>query len=138
MTPSPNTPGQQNKPQSLPPSELSKTYEPEKFEKKLYDFWKDSGCFDAQEECQPGQKPFCMVIPPPNVTGALHMGHALTNTIEDILVRWRRMHGDNTLWMPGTDHAGIATQNVVEREIGKEKALTGSRSLVTTWAGRSF
>ena len=86
----------------------------------------ENGCFEAQDSNAPGQKSFCIVIPPPNVTGALHMGHALSYTIQDILVRWHRMRGDNTLWLPGTDHAGIATQNQVEKQIAKEgKGPTG-------------
>src|SRR3954470_21903677 len=98
-------------------TELTKSYEPAGFETRLYDFWERAGCFEAADENAPGQQSFCIVIPPPNVTGALHMGHALTNTIQDILVRWHRMKGDNTLWLPGTDHAGIATQAQVEKAI---------------------
>jgi valyl-tRNA synthetase len=105
---------------------LGKGFEPALFESKLYDFWLKSGCFEASDESVPGQKAFSIVIPPPNVTGALHMGHALTNTIQDILVRWKRMRGENVLWLPGTDHAGIATQNQVEKAIAKEgKGPTG-------------
>ncbi len=105
---------------------LGKSYEPKEFESKRYQYWMENGCFDASDENVPGQKSFCIVIPPPNVTGALHMGHALTNAIQDILVRWRRMRGDNTLWLPGTDHAGIATQTQVEKAIAKEgKGPTG-------------
>ena len=95
-----------------------KTYEPTKIEKKWYEFWMQGGYFHpAADEDKPA---FCMVLPPPNVTGALHMGHALTATIQDSIVRWRRMAGDKTLWLPGTDHAGIATQVVVERQLRKE------------------
>jgi len=105
---------------------LSKSFEPALFENDLYRFWMENGCFEAQDSNAPGQKSFCIVIPPPNVTGALHMGHALSYTIQDILVRWHRMRGDNTLWLPGTDHAGIATQNQVEKQIAKEgKGPTG-------------
>jgi valyl-tRNA synthetase len=105
---------------------LSKSFEPALFENDLYRFWLENGCFEALDQNAPGQESFCIVIPPPNVTGALHMGHALTNTIQDILVRWHRMRGDNTLWLPGTDHAGIATQNQVEKQIAKEgKGPTG-------------
>src|SRR5688572_12204076 len=96
---------------------LTGAYEPAQFETDLYQFWMDTGCFKASSKNAPGQNSFCIVIPPPNVTGVLHMGHALTNTIQDILIRWRRMRGDNTLWMPGTDHAGIATQAQVEKAI---------------------
>src|ERR1700756_5531753 len=99
-----------------PPSRpLGKSYEPAEFEKETYRFWEESGCFEASDQNAPGQRSFCIVIPPPNVTGVLHMGHALTNAIQDILIRWRRMSGDNTLWVPGTDHAGIATQAQVEK-----------------------
>jgi valyl-tRNA synthetase len=107
-------------------SPLGKSYEPEQFESRIYQEWLDADCFAAQDKNAPGQKSFAMVIPPPNVTGVLHMGHALTNTIQDILVRWHRMKGDNTLWLPGTDHAGIATQAQVEKQIAKEgKGPTG-------------
>ncbi len=95
------------------PTELPKTYEPKDAQAKWLKFWDEKGYFRA-DPAKPGD-PYTIVIPPPNVTGALHMGHALNNTMQDILVRWRRMQGFNTLWMPGTDHAGIATQAVVER-----------------------
>jgi valyl-tRNA synthetase len=92
---------------------LGKSYEPAQIEPKWYRFWMEQGYFHADESAP--RAPFTIVIPPPNVTGSLHMGHALTMTIQDILVRWRRMAGYNALWLPGTDHAGIATQMVVER-----------------------
>ncbi len=95
--------------------ELPKTYEPKSVEEKWYGFWSDKGYFHA--DAQGGGEPFSIVIPPPNVTGSLHIGHALNSTLQDILVRWMRMSGRNTLWVPGTDHAGIATQNVVERQL---------------------
>jgi valyl-tRNA synthetase len=98
--------------------QLSKSYDPRECEEKWYSFWEKSSFFHAQENS--GQKPYCIVIPPPNVTGNLHMGHALNNTLQDILIRWRRMQGFNTLWMPGTDHAGIATQNVVEQKLHEQ------------------
>jgi valyl-tRNA synthetase len=108
------------------PASLTKSFEPQAFENSTYQFWTEAGCFDASDTNAPGQQSFCIVIPPPNVTGVLHMGHALTNTIQDTLVRWRRMSGDNTLWLPGTDHAGIATQTQVEKAIAKEgKGPTG-------------
>ncbi|MGK5087422.1 valine--tRNA ligase [Bdellovibrionota bacterium FG-2] len=111
---------------SLPKRPLDASYTPAGFETEIYNFWNENGCFHAQDVNTPGQKSFAMVIPPPNVTGVLHMGHALTNTIQDILVRWHRMKGDNTLWLPGTDHAGIATQAQVEKQIAKEgKGPTG-------------
>ena len=99
-------------------STLSTKYDPRPVESRLYAWWEQKGFFHATPETKGA--PFCVVIPPPNVTGALHMGHALNNTLQDILVRWRRMQGRNTLWMPGTDHAGIATQNVVERDLAKQ------------------
>ena len=98
-------------------AELPKAYDPKAVEKKWYSFWKDGGYFHAPD--RPEGNHYCIVIPPPNVTGALHMGHALNNTLQDILIRWKRMMGFASLWQPGTDHAGIATQNVVEREILK-------------------
>ncbi len=98
--------------------ELAKTYDPQATEQKWYDFWLAGGYFHA-DETRPGPR-FSLVIPPPNVTGVLHMGHVLNNTLQDVLVRFHRMEGENTLWMPGTDHAGIATQNVVERQLAKE------------------
>ena len=104
----------------LPPHSLAKSYEPESFESVIYRYWESNECFKAADQNAPGQKSFSMVIPPPNVTGVLHMGHALTNAIQDILVRWRRMRGDNALWVPGTDHAGIATQAQVEKAIAEE------------------
>lgn len=97
---------------------LEKVYNPSKVEKKIYELWEKRGIFRADNESK--KPPFCIVIPPPNVTGSLHMGHALNNTLQDIVVRYKRMKGYNVLWLPGTDHAGIATQNVVEREIAKE------------------
>ncbi len=96
---------------------MEKRYDSKAAEAKWYPFWEQNGCFHDE----PGRgKPYSIVIPPPNVTGILHMGHALNQTIQDILVRWRRMSGYNTLWLPGTDHAGIATQNVVEKALKKE------------------
>ncbi|HOX94997.1 MAG TPA: class I tRNA ligase family protein, partial [Syntrophales bacterium] len=93
---------------------LPKTFEPAEIEKKWYQMWLERRYFHAEAEST--KKPFCIVIPPPNVTGMLHMGHALNNTLQDVMTRFRRMQGYNALWMPGTDHAGIATQNVVEQE----------------------
>ena len=115
---------------------LSKSFEPALFENDLYRFWMENGCFEASDRNAPGQEAFCIVIPPPNVTGALHMGHALTNTIQDILVRWHRMRGDNTLWLPGTDHAGIATQNQVEKQIAKEGKGPSGKPLTRHDLGR--
>jgi len=98
--------------------QLDKTYSPHDVEKRWYQRWVDAGLFHA-EPTDSGD-PYSIVIPPPNVTGSLHVGHALNNTLQDILIRWRRMQGRKTLWMPGTDHAGIATQNVVERQLQAE------------------
>lgn len=98
--------------------QLDKSYDHKKVELKWYPFWEERGYFRAADE---SEKPaFCLVIPPPNVTGALHMGHALTYAIQDCIVRWKRMSGFNTLWLPGTDHAGIATQMLVERKLKSE------------------
>ena len=96
---------------------MDKRYDAKAAEAKWYSFWEENGCFHQEPD---GREPYSVVIPPPNVTGILHMGHALNQTIQDILVRWRRMQGRNTLWLPGTDHAGIATQNVVEKALKKE------------------
>ncbi|MBI1883319.1 MAG: valine--tRNA ligase [Chlamydiae bacterium] len=93
-------------------------YNPKDAENKWYSFWLDQGLFNADRE--KGGKPYTIVIPPPNITGILHMGHALNNTLQDILIRLKRMQGWNALWIPGTDHAGIATQNVVEKMLAKE------------------
>ena len=98
--------------------QISKTYDPASIEAPIYKMWLDEKCFHPQPT-DPG-KPYCIVIPPPNVTGALHLGHAINNTLQDVLIRVHRMRGFNTLWMPGIDHAGIATQAVVEKQL-KEK-----------------
>ena len=105
---------------------LDKTFSPREIEPRLYAGWEDSGAF----ACDPASaaQPFCIMIPPPNVTGSLHMGHALTFTVQDTLVRWRRMQGRDVLWQPGTDHAGIATQMVVERLLA-EQGDTDRRTL---------
>jgi valyl-tRNA synthetase len=99
-------------------SELPKTYNAHEIERKWFAWWQERGLF--HREARDGGTPYCIVIPPPNVTGILHMGHALNNSIQDVLIRWKRMEGFNAVWVPGTDHAGIATQNVVERELKKE------------------
>src|SRR3954469_16763349 len=98
--------------------ELAKRYEPKEIEQRLYATWEREGYFTPVADRE--RPRFSIVIPPPNVTGRLHIGHALVNTLQDIIVRWKRMSGFNTLWLPGTDHAGIATQMVVERELAKE------------------
>jgi len=99
-------------------SEIPKAYEPGKIEKKWYDFWLKQGYLTPRIDSN--KKPFVIIMPPPNVTGELHLGHALTATLEDIMVRWHRMKGESTLWLPGTDHAGIATQVVVEQQLAKQ------------------
>ena len=103
-------------------SELSKTYSPKEFEDRIYQNWCDKGYFTPSVD--DGKPPFSVVIPPPNVTGQLHMGHALDETLQDILVRYKRMQGYSTLWVPGTDHAGIATQIKVEEQLRKNENLT--------------
>ncbi len=116
---------------SMPPR-----YEPQKVEERLYREWEEGGYFTPQID--PNRKPFVISMPPPNVTGSLHMGHAMFVTLEDLMIRWHRMLGDPTLWLPGTDHAGIATQVVVERELAKEgksrHELGRERFLERVWA----
>ncbi|MEJ1996015.1 MAG: valine--tRNA ligase [Limibacillus sp.] len=97
---------------------LEKTYSPQEVEAKQYERWEASGAFKAQEDS--GKEPYVIMMPPANVTGSLHIGHALTFSIQDILIRWKRMNGKDALWQPGTDHAGIATQMVVERNLAAE------------------
>ena len=104
-------------------AEMQKTYDPSSVEERLYRHWEESGAF--HQEPDPSRKPFTIVMPPPNITGQLHMGHALDNMMQDVLTRYHRMLGDNTLWLPGTDHASIATEvKLVEQlaEEGKTKA----------------
>jgi valyl-tRNA synthetase len=98
--------------------ELPKTYNPAETESKIFEYWENNGFFKPKNS--KGTNPYVVAIPPPNVTGSLHMGHALNNTIQDVMVRWHRMKGEPTLWIPGTDHAGIATQNVVEKKLRKD------------------
>ncbi len=102
---------------------LEKTYQPSELEKRIYDAWEQAGAFACgrSDRVAAGAKPYTIVIPPPNVTGSLHMGHALNNTIQDILIRFERMRGKDVLWQPGMDHAGIATQMVVERQLVENK-----------------
>ncbi len=104
---------------------MPKAYDPRQVEEKLYAWWEQSGFFRPEQQiasglADPRRRPFVIPMPPPNVTGALHLGHAITSSIEDMLIRYHRMLGDPTLWVPGTDHAGIATQNVVERHLEKQ------------------
>ncbi len=124
--------------------DLPSVYDPKQVEEKIYQLWLDGGYFKAPRKDK--QKTYTIVIPPPNVTGSLHMGHALNNTIQDVLIRWRRMQGYDTLWLPGTDHAGIATQNKVEEhilaegktrhDIGREKFLERSWEWKEEYHGR--
>jgi valyl-tRNA synthetase len=122
-------------------SEIPKAYEPGKIEKKWYDFWLKQGYFSPKID--PNKKPFVIIMPPPNVTGELHLGHALTATLEDIMVRWHRMRGEPALWLPGTDHAGIATQVVVEQQLtkqGQTKEEIGRKKFIKLtweWADKS-
>ncbi len=102
--------------------ELPKVYDPGTVEKRIYDMWQSHGCFKGV--IAPDKKPFSIVMPPPNVTGQLHMGHALDSTLQDILIRYKRMQGYAALWLPGTDHAGIATQIKVEEELRVKEGLT--------------
>ena len=102
--------------------ELPKVYEPQQVEGRIYQMWMDHDCFKAEPD--PDKKPFSIVMPPPNVTGQLHMGHAMDSTLQDILTRFKRMQGYSTLWLPGTDHAGIATQIKVEEELRTKEGLT--------------
>ncbi|HOL66050.1 MAG TPA: valine--tRNA ligase, partial [bacterium] len=119
--------------ETLPPQ-----YSPREIEEEIYRHWEETGCFrpKADGRC----RPYVIVIPPPNVTGFLHMGHALNNTIQDVLIRWRRMAGYDALWVPGTDHAGIATQNVVEKELAKRgltrKVLGREKFVEEVWRWR--
>jgi valyl-tRNA synthetase len=98
--------------------EMPKVYEPTKTEARWYQFWLEKGYFRPQIDQK--KKPFVIIMPPPNVTGELHLGHALTATLEDIMIRWHRMCGQPTMWLPGVDHAGIATQVVVEQLLDRE------------------
>jgi len=112
-------------------SRIADRYDPTQVEERWYRLWQERGYFHA--DVPSSKKPYCIVIPPPNITGSLHMGHALDNTIQDILIRWKRMDGYKALWVPGTDHAGIATQYVVERQLaaeGKTKEDLGREAFV--------
>ena len=100
---------------------IDKTYEPQAVEARIYRTWQEAGAFKAGAGAKPGGEPFSIVIPPPNVTGNLHVGHALNNTIQDVLTRFNRMRGRDVLWQPGTDHAGIATQMIVERQLAERQ-----------------
>ena len=102
--------------------ELPKVYEPQEVEGRVYEMWEKNGCFEGHRD--PDKKPFTIVMPPPNVTGQLHMGHAMDCTLQDVLIRFKRMQGYAALWMPGTDHAGIATQIKVEEELRTKEGLS--------------
>src|SRR5688572_4044628 len=129
--------------------ELPAQYDPRATERAIYDRWIDSGIFAAEEKRSNrnggDRQPFVIVMPPPNVTAVLHMGHGLNNTVQDVVVRWRRMKGDETLWLPGTDHAGIATQNVVEKQLiaegvtrfdlGREEFVARTKAFVAETGG---
>ena len=113
--------------------ELPKVYDPRDVEPRIYKMWMDGGCFKA--EPNPDKKPFSIVMPPPNVTGQLHMGHALDSTLQDILTRFKRMQGYEALWLPGTDHAGIATQIKVEEALRKEGLPATIWAAKNSWSG---
>ena len=100
---------------------LSKTYDPKEFEDRLYAMWEESGSFHS--DVDPDRKPFTIVMPPPNITGKLHMGHALDQTLQDVLIRYKRMRGYNALWIPGSDHASIATEVKVANRLRDEEGL---------------
>jgi len=102
------------------PAEMPKAYEPADVESRWYAFWLERGVFRASSDAADTRPVYVIPMPPPNVTGALHMGHALTAALEDVLTRWHRMRGFNALWLPGIDHAGISTQVVVERQLKRE------------------
>ncbi len=103
-----------------PKADLDRPYDPREVEERWYSFWEKEGVFDASDDPADKRPAYVVPMPPPNVTGSLHMGHALMTTLEDVLVRWERMRGKNALWLPGIDHAGIATQTVVERQLARE------------------
>ncbi|MBR4319669.1 MAG: class I tRNA ligase family protein, partial [Oscillospiraceae bacterium] len=124
--------------------ELAKTYAPEEFEDRIYQEWMQKGCFHA--EIDHNKTPYTIVIPPPNITGQLHMGHALDETLQDILIRWKRMSGYCTLWLPGTDHAAIATEakivaamreeGITKEQIGREKFMERAWAWKEKFGGR--
>ena len=118
---------------------IDKEYRPHAAEERWSREWVEAGLFEAGRDTS--REPFCMVIPPPNVTGSLHIGHVLVYTLHDVVARWKRMQGYDVLWLPGTDHAGIATQMVVERQLAAEgtdrHALGRERFLERVWAWKS-
>src|SRR5437899_8438812 len=117
---------------------IEKNYQPADIEGRMSLLWEDAQAFRAGRPERRDAKPYCIVIPPPNVTGSLHMGHALNNTLQDVLARFERMRGRDVLWQPGTDHAGIATQMVVERQLMERqepnrRALGRGKFLQKVW-----
>src|SRR5438270_645683 len=121
---------------------IDKTYQPSEVEGRIYAAWEGAGAFRAGRPERLAAEPYCIVIPPPNVTGSLHMGHALNNTLQDVLCRFERMRGKDVLWQPGTDHAGIATQMVVERQLMERqepnrRALGREKFLEKVWAWKA-
>ena len=124
--------------------ELAKSYNPSEFEDRIYDFWLKGNYFHA--EVDKDKKPYTIVMPPPNITGQLHMGHALDETLQDILIRWRRMQGYSALWLPGTDHASIATEakiveamrkeGITKEDIGREEFLKRAWEWKKVYGGR--
>ena len=115
---------------------LEKTYNPKDFEKKIYDSWLEDKDFVAR--VNPDKVPYTIVMPPPNVTGNLHLGHALNNTIQDILIRWKRMSGYEALWVPGTDHASISTEAKVEKYGGNIKNQLKALGVSCDWSRDAF
>ncbi len=125
-------------------AELNKSYDPKQVEDRIYQNWLEKNYFHA--EVNPDKKPYCIVMPPPNITGQLHIGHALDNTLQDILIRWRRMQGYEALWLPGTDHASIATEakiveamrqeGVTKEDLGREKFLERAWDWKREYGGR--
>src|SRR5579864_207569 len=120
---------------------IDKTYQPSEVEGRIFAAWEAAGAFHGGRPERREAEPYCIVIPPPNVTGSLHMGHALNNTLQDVLVRFERMRGADVLWQPGTDHAGIATQVVVERQLMERqehrRALGREKFLERIWAWKA-
>lgn len=114
---------------------MEKTYNPRDIEQPLYEHWEQQGYFKPNGD--ESKESFCIMIPPPNVTGSLHMGHAFQQTIMDTMIRYQRMQGKNTLWQAGTDHAGIATQMVVERKIAAEEVKPATTTVATRSSTKS-
>ena len=114
------------------PDALTSRLDPKAIEESLYEQWSERGYFHANAEdiLVGGKSPFVVVIPPPNVTAVLHMGHGLNNTIQDVLIRWKRMQGYTSLWVPGTDHAAIATENVVLNQIREQEGIEDPREVL--------